>query len=297
MASFFQEYSAGLTVSVIAHALIVLMFAFNLFSMPSKEAPPVQLAIEATVIDMGAVRKKQEEEKRRLLEQERKKQAAAADERQKKVARQKREEKQRLADKKRQQESDKKRVADQKRKAEAKKNTEAKKKAEQKRLAEQKQKAEEARIAEQKRKAEAARVAEQKRKEEAARVAEQKRQEAERQRKAEIQRQLQSEIAAEDDRLAAISSGKLQQYKAAIIARVTRNWVEPASAKPGIECEVLVKQIPGGDIVNVRVGRCNGDAAVIRSIEAAVYRASPLPPPPDPSLFERNLRFTFKPEE
>lgn len=290
MASFFQEYSAGLTVSVIAHALIVLMFAFNLFSMPSKEVPPVQLAIEATVIDMGAVRKKQEAEKRRQLEQERKKQAAAA-ERRKKAELQQREEKQRLTEKKRQQEAEAKRVADQKRK------TEANKKTEQKRVAEQKKKAEAARVAEQKRKAEAARVAEQKRKEEAARVAEQKRQEAERQRKAEIQRQLQSEIAAEDDRLAAISSGKLQQYKAAIIARVTRNWVEPASAKAGIECEVLVKQIPGGDIVNVRVGRCNGDAAVVRSIEAAVYRASPLPPPPDPSLFERNLRFTFKPEE
>jgi colicin import membrane protein len=290
VASFFQEYSAGLTVSVIAHALIVLMFAFNLFSMPSKEVPPVQLAIEATVIDMGAVRKKQEAEKRRQLEQERKKQAAAA-ERRKKAELQQREEKQRLTEKKRQQEAEAKRVADQKRK------TEANKKTEQKRVAEQKKKAEAARVAEQKRKAEAARVAEQKRKEEAARVAEQKRQEAERQRKAEIQRQLQSEIAAEDDRLAAISSGKLQQYKAAIIARVTRNWVEPASAKAGIECEVLVKQIPGGDIVNVRVGRCNGDAAVVRSIEAAVYRASPLPPPPDPSLFERNLRFTFKPEE
>jgi colicin import membrane protein len=112
-----------------------------------------------------------------------------------------------------------------------------------------------------------------------------------------MQRELQSEIAAEETRLAAISSGKLQQYIAAISSRVTRNWVEPASAKPGIECEVSVVQIPGGEIVNVRVGRCNGDAAVVRSIEAAVYRSSPLPPPPDPSLFERNLRFTFKPEE
>jgi colicin import membrane protein len=35
---------------------------------------------------------------------------------------------------------------------------------------------------------------------------------------------------------------------------------------------------------------------VRESIAAAVYRASPLPPPPDPSLFDRNLTITFKPD-
>ena len=38
------------------------------------------------------------------------------------------------------------------------------------------------------------------------------------------------------------------------------------------------------------------DPAVRESIEAAVYRASPLPPPPDPSLFDTNLRIEFKPD-
>jgi len=33
------------------------------------------------------------------------------------------------------------------------------------------------------------------------------------------------------------------------------------------------------------------------SIEAAVYRASPLPPPPDPSLFERDLQVRFVPAD
>ena len=35
---------------------------------------------------------------------------------------------------------------------------------------------------------------------------------------------------------------------------------------------------------------------VRESIEAAVYRASPLPPPPDPALFDRHLRIDFKPD-
>jgi colicin import membrane protein len=46
----------------------------------------------------------------------------------------------------------------------------------------------------------------------------------------------------------------------------------------------------------VRIGQCNGDQAVRESIEAAVYRASPLPPPPDPALFDRNLRIDFRPD-
>jgi colicin import membrane protein len=97
--------------------------------------------------------------------------------------------------------------------------------------------------------------------------------------------------------LTAIASGQLAEYLALIGNRVERKWVQPASAKPGVECVVHVTQIPGGEVVNVRVGECNGDAAVVRSIEAAVFSASPLPLPSDPSLFDRNLRFTFKPEE
>ena len=55
-------------------------------------------------------------------------------------------------------------------------------------------------------------------------------------------------------------------------------------------------QVPGGVVTGVQVGRCNGDEAVRQSIEAAVYRASPLPQPSDPALFERNLVVTFRPE-
>jgi colicin import membrane protein len=58
-----------------------------------------------------------------------------------------------------------------------------------------------------------------------------------------------------------------------------------------------VTQVPGGEVVGVKIGECNGDEVVRQSIEAAVYRASPLPEPPDPALFERNLKLEFKPCE
>lgn len=274
--SFARDYSFGLTLSVIGHVALMALLGMRLLSLPAPEMPHVPLAIEATVIDMGAIREREAEqqqrlaaERRREAELERQRQADAAEQR-------------RQAEAERQQ-----REAEQRKAEQAK--VDAQRKAEAERVA-----AEKRRVEEERRRAEEARVAEQKRKEEAERqrrIAEQQRVEAER------QAQFQRELEAEEQRMAAVASGKQAQYLGLIRNRVERNWVRPASAVPGIECVVHVTQIPGGEVVNARVGRCNGDASVVRSIIAAVEKASPLPPPADPTLFDRNLRFTFKPEE
>ena len=51
-----------------------------------------------------------------------------------------------------------------------------------------------------------------------------------------------------------------------------------------------------GEVMSAKVSSCNGDEAVIRSIEKAVMDASPLPKPPNPSLFERDLFVSFHPD-
>jgi colicin import membrane protein len=58
-----------------------------------------------------------------------------------------------------------------------------------------------------------------------------------------------------------------------------------------------VAQTRAGTVLSVEIGRCNGDQAVQQSIITAVQRADPLPQPPDPRLFERNLNLTFKPDQ
>jgi colicin import membrane protein len=59
---------------------------------------------------------------------------------------------------------------------------------------------------------------------------------------------------------------------------------------------VSVTQVPGGEVTGVRVNSCSiEDAALRESVEAAVYRASPLPIPPAGVPFERNLELTFAP--
>jgi colicin import membrane protein len=116
--------------------------------------------------------------------------------------------------------------------------------------------------------------------------------------KARLQREteLASSLAAEE-RLAAVRASGLQgQYMAQIAAKIERNWNKPPGAVAGLDCEVRVTQVLGGTVTGVTIGRCNGDETVRRSIEDAVNRASPLPAPPDPALFDRNIRFNFRPK-
>ena len=122
------------------------------------------------------------------------------------------------------------------------------------------------------------------------------REENERLRREEAEQLRQSELDAETSRLEAMNSNEMAAYLYALQQRVVRSWVKPASARPGLECKVRIRQLPGGEVVNATIMSCNGDAAVQRSIEAAVYKASPLPTPSNPILFDPNLVFEFKPE-
>lgn len=119
------------------------------------------------------------------------------------------------------------------------------------------------------------------------------REEAERNRR---EADLAAQLEAERQRAAVRGSAQARDYYALIRSRVERNWVRPPTARVGLECEVRVTQTQGGTVAGVSIGRCNGDESVRQSIEAAVYRASPLPQPPDPALFERELIFNFAPE-
>lgn len=190
---------------------------------------------------------------------------------------------------------EKDRVAkEQAQKLEAQQRAQAQKQAEQKRLEQQHQR-------ETQEKAEAERKAAEARKREEQRLAEQRRaeatqREADARALAEREADLKSDLEAEAHAAAVRNSGALASWQQQIAARIQRAWLRPPSARSGIQCVLHVTQVPGGAVTNVQIGSCNGDQAVRESIEAAAYRASPLPPPPDPSLFERNLEITFKPD-
>ena len=107
---------------------------------------------------------------------------------------------------------------------------------------------------------------------------------------------LADEIANEEKSRDARMASLLQKWEALIQQKVINNWVVPPSTPDDLSCLVVVTQVPGGTVTNAQASTCNGDDAVVQSIITAVYRASPLPAPPDPSLFDqgRTLKLTFK---
>jgi colicin import membrane protein len=112
-------------------------------------------------------------------------------------------------------------------------------------------------------------------------------------REAELRRQL-----ADEEHVSAVESGPLRdKYIAMLRNKIQNAWIKPPSATAGLSCMVEVTQVPGGEVTGARVTECNGDAGVRQSIENAVYRASPLPDPPDPALFERKITLRFVPNE
>ena len=116
-------------------------------------------------------------------------------------------------------------------------------------------------------------------------------------READLKRRLAAEAAEEEGAAAMARSGVVDEYRTLLSQAIERSWIRPPSAKAGLECTLHVSQAPGGTVVDVKLGACNGDQSVRESIVNAVYRASPLPAPRDPRAFERRLEIVFRPTE
>lgn len=112
--------------------------------------------------------------------------------------------------------------------------------------------------------------------------------------------ELRNKLQAEQERMELESDKQKQsminQYRAMIEAKVRQNWIIPASAKEGMSCEIQVRLIPSGDVIQVQLTKTSGDSTFDRSVENAVHKASPLPvPPAESGLFDvfRDLKFPF----
>lgn len=286
MADYLHEYGKYLLAALLLHGAIAAMFLVTIASQPVRVTP--QLAIQATVVDASALRRLEQRQQRDANREREQQERAAAEARERQAAERRQQQEAEAEEAAAQQRQEEQRIVEAQRQAEVKRQAEADA---------QRQAAEKARQAqadrERREAAEKQQVAEiEKRQREAT---EQRRAAEAAKAQAAAEDDLKRQLAEETGRMQAENAGLNNQYAALIEQRVYRNWNRPTTARPGIECQVRVRQARGGTVLSVEVGQCNGDAAVRQSIEAAVLRSSPLPPPPDPRLFQDNLILIFKP--
>jgi colicin import membrane protein len=75
--------------------------------------------------------------------------------------------------------------------------------------------------------------------------------------------------------------------------QVKRNWIRPSSVGNGLTCAIRVHLVAGGAVKSAQVIESSGNAIFDRSAENAVRKASPLPVPTDPLIFQKFKVFNF----
>ncbi|TXK93160.1 protein TolA [Methylococcaceae bacterium HT4] len=314
-----RKYFLPFLQSLALHLSIIALFFLNASietpdpSAKQKKAPEI---IKATILDESVViakaneLKQQQENKKQLQKQQRDDYARKLE--------QEKHHLQQLKDQRLQVEKEAKKLAEQRQaevKNEQKKLQDIKKKLvlEQKKQQEtvRKRKAEEKKRAiAKKRKAEAKRIAEKKRqaeavKQEAARkeaakqqkIAAEKRQkeQEEKLRVAAAREAEQSRQRAKNTRIAKKASA---DARALIKRKVTQNWNRPVSVSGKLRCKIRIGLIPSGDVMSVVVVESSGNQLFDESAERAVRKASPLPVPKDPNVFQgfRSFNLEFAPD-
>ena len=100
---------------------------------------------------------------------------------------------------------------------------------------------------------------------------------------------------------AAAQAGEIDRYKTMISDRIRRNIIEPPNLQGNPEVEIELRILPGGEVLepSVRVRRSSGNPAYDQAVERAVMKASPLPVPSDPALFNmiRELNLKVRPKQ
>ena len=117
-----------------------------------------------------------------------------------------------------------------------------------------------------------------------------------RQRQSTAEQNLLATLADKEQKAAANRRG-LESYAAKIRGKIRGNIVLPPAIQGNPEAIFMVNQLPGGEILDIRLKRSSGIPALDEAIERAIRKSSPLPKPDDPSLFQRTLEIKYRPFE
>lgn len=109
---------------------------------------------------------------------------------------------------------------------------------------------------------------------------------------------LQQQMLQEQKRLLSVRSqqmrGVVDKYKALILQSIAQHWRIPPNVNKKRFAELLIRLAPGGMVLDVQLIKSSGDEGLDRSARAAVFKASPLPVPPESEAFEAFRQFVLK---
>jgi colicin import membrane protein len=113
-----------------------------------------------------------------------------------------------------------------------------------------------------------------------------------------MQQQLNSEQSQVKQQL---QNAKLQRllnrYIGQVKAAVHDHWNKPKELGDHQAVTLSLNLAPGGVVIQAKIAKSSGNPVFDRSAVVAVYKASPLPVPKNPALFDkfRHIDFTFNP--
>lgn len=126
------------------------------------------------------------------------------------------------------------------------------------------------------------------------------------QEKAEKLRQQQAQAQAQADAEKALKAqaaarnmaaqNMVGDYTGKIRAKIKSKTILPPDLAGNPQAEFDVTLMPTGEVLNLKLTRSSGSSAYDSAVERAIYKAQPLPLPPDPTLFGefRELHLKFR---
>ncbi|MBS0327570.1 MAG: cell envelope integrity protein TolA [Proteobacteria bacterium] len=180
---------------------------------------------------------------------------------------------------------------------ELKAKQEAAKQQEAKREAEQKAKQEAKRQAEQQAKALASMQAQAQRELQTREDAERLRRQAEAEAQMRAQAEQEAQARAQQAAAATARSRAEADWIDRIRSKIRSNVNLPPEISGNPEAIFDVVQLPTGEVLTVRMKQSSGIPAYDDAVQRAIVKSSPLPPPPSPDLFQRELVLRFHPHE
>jgi len=109
--------------------------------------------------------------------------------------------------------------------------------------------------------------------------------------------QMANAAAAEAEQRASSNKRGMADYANKIRLKIRSNIALPPGIQGNPEAVFEVNQLPTREVLSVKLKRSSGNPALDEAIERAIRKSSPLPPPEDPSLFQRDLTIKYKPLE